>query len=229
MITASSCPSDQPTKNLGSLSSLNLVSSKNSLQHTNNVAQCFVSRVRFIWCYAYCSTAVQICITHHKNFSNPFSVSYCPLCNRMIKYDLSTSASCVLNQDLQSLSQRTHSLFCTSVRLTLVGIPSRPAALYNFAHAFFLITVLWNVSVTCLQHLNQFSKIFESSTNQDFDLRTFASRIMCGVSSSLMSDSFVCCHFTFHVFSLVLMLTSFEIPQFSSNALQLSLQHTVCP
>ena len=47
------------------------------------------------------------------------SACHCPLRNRMVEYDLSTSTSCVLNHDLQAFSQRSHALLCTSVCLTL--------------------------------------------------------------------------------------------------------------
>ena len=45
------------------------------------------------------------------------------------------------------------------------------------------------------------------------------------MSGSLVSDSFVCCHFTFHVFSPVLMLPCLEIQQFSSHIVQFTFQH----
>ena len=35
------------------------------------------------------------------------------------------------------------------------------STVHNFAQALFLITVLWKVSVTCLQHLQELLKIFE--------------------------------------------------------------------
>ena len=137
-------------------------------------------------------TAAQIFFTHEKKVLNPFSVSHCPLCNRMIKYDISTSASCFLSQDWRSLSQCTHSLFCRSVRLTLFDCchscwhaKSSCSNVYKFSQKIFLITVHWHVSVKRLLYLQKLLEIFKicslstngfckrfstwSSTDQDLD------------------------------------------------------------
>ena len=45
------------------------------------------------------------------------------------------------------------------------------------------------------------------------------------MSGSLVSDPLVCCHFSFRVFSLVLMLTSLEVSQISSRIFQLAFQY----
>ena len=58
------------------------------------------------------------------------------------------------------------------------------------------------------------------------DLETcFATRIIRGMSVSLVSDPFVCSHFSFRVFSLVVMLTSLEVSQFTSHTFQVPFQH----
>ena len=145
--------------------------------------------------------------------------------------------------------------------------------MFNFAQALFLITVHWNVSVTCLQHLQELLKIFElcafsmsgsckrfstrTSSDQNLDFCTLltvlddrrvnvccfcncsawvscrssnfearlALRIVHCMSLSLVCDSFMCCHFSFCSFSLVLMLSRLEISQFSPHILQFTFQH----
>ena len=239
MTSASLCPSDQPTKILGCSSSLILFSDKNSFQESSNIARCFVSCVCFMWRDFDCSTATQSYIALHKKVLDPFGMSHCPLRNKVVEYDLSTSTSCTLNHDLQPFSQRSHALLSSSVRLALFNCchscwnsKSSCCTVYNFTQALFLVTVRWNLSIPCLQHLQELFEIFEccslpmngsrkrfstqSSTNQDLDFcnclsrmrrhsshfdTRFASRIICGVSSSLVRDPSITCHFTFHVLS----------------------------
>ena len=118
-MSASLCPSDQPTKNLGCLSSLILFRTRTRSKNPTTLLGasspvCASCGVIFIVPPPLKSKSL-----FYKIILNPFSVSHCPLCNRVIKYDLSTSTPCVLNQDLQYLFQRSNPLFCTSVCLTL--------------------------------------------------------------------------------------------------------------
>ena len=129
------CPSDQPTKNLGCLFSLILFSNKNSLQKSNNIARCFVPCVRFMCSDFNFSTAAQVYITLCKKVLNPFSVSHCPLCNKMIKYDLSTDALrpqpgfAIALSTLALVVRHVHLFDFVQLLSLPVRIPSRPAVL----------------------------------------------------------------------------------------------------
>ena len=133
MMSRSLCPSDQPTKNLGCLSSLILFSNKNSLQKSKNISRCFVPCVRFMC--SDLSTATQVYITLYKKVLIPISVSHCPLCNKMIKYDLSTDAlrpqpGFAISLSALALVVLHVHLFDFVQLLSLpVRIPSRPAVL----------------------------------------------------------------------------------------------------
>ena len=88
--------------------------------------------------------------------------------NRVIEEYLNSPTSCVLHQDLQVFSQRLNSLFRTSICLTLLNcyhscrqFPFSGCTVDNLAQTLFWITTHWNVSVTCLQHLEQLLKLFE--------------------------------------------------------------------
>ena len=143
-----------------------------------------------------CSTATRLYVTLHKKVLDPFGMFHCQLRNKKVEYDLSTSTSCILNHDhLQPFSQRSHALLSSTVRLTLFNCrhscwhsKSSCCTVYNFTQALFLVTVHWNVSIPCVQHLEELFEIFElcslsmngsrkrfstrSSTNQDVDFCT---------------------------------------------------------
>ena len=118
MTSAPLCLSDQPTKNLGCLSSLILFLTRIRSKNPATLLG-VLSPVCFMWRDINCSTATQIHVCSLQESLDPFSVSHCPLGNRMIEYDLSTSTSCILDHDLQPFSQRSHVLLSSSVRLTL--------------------------------------------------------------------------------------------------------------
>ena len=69
-----------------------------------------------------CSTATRVHIALYKEVLDPFGLSHCPLRNRMVEYDLSTSTSCVLNHALQAFSQRSHALLDVQLLSLLLAI-----------------------------------------------------------------------------------------------------------
>ena len=193
MTSASLCPSDQPTKNLGCLSSLILFLTRIRSKNPATLLRCFVSCVCFMWRNFDGSTATQIYVALHQKVLDSFGMSHCPLRNRMVEYDLSTSTSCILNHDLQPLSQRSHALLSSSVRLTLfvtlVGIPSLLAVLctasrkhsswsqYTGLFPYRVRNTFRNCSRSsnfCSRSMNGWRKRFStrSSTNQDLDFCT---------------------------------------------------------
>ena len=150
----------------------------------------------------YCSTVTEVHITLYKEVLNPCGMSHYPLCSWMIKNDFNTAPSCVLSHDLQTLSQRSYTPLCTSVRLTLFNCchscsKSSSCIVYHFTQTLFLITIHGNVFITRLQQLQKQFQIFEfysfamhdsrkrsaarSSTYQDVDLCTLLTVLDCCV------------------------------------------------
>ena len=91
-----------------------------------------------------------------------------PLSNKVIEDNLNSPMSCVFHRHLQAFSECSNSLFRTYFCLNLLNCchscrqsQSCSVTADNLAEALFWITVHWNVSVMCLQHLQQLLKIFE--------------------------------------------------------------------
>ena len=85
----------------------------------------------------------------------------------MIEDNLNFPTSCVFQQNLQAFSTCSTSLFRTSICLTLLNCchscrqpQFSSCTVDNLPQALFWITIHWNVSVTCVQHLEELLEIF---------------------------------------------------------------------
>ena len=81
------CPTDQKS---GLFVIVDVAANKNSFQESNNIARCCVSNVCFMWREFVCSTVTQVHCTLFKEVLDPFGMSHCALCNKMIKDDFNT-------------------------------------------------------------------------------------------------------------------------------------------
>lgn len=100
----------------------------------------------------YCSNVAEFQVALCKKILDPLSVPYGPLRNWMIENDSNTSASRVLDHDLQAFPQGSYSLLSTSVRLALFNCShscrlsqSLGCAVNDIARALLLIAVHWHV------------------------------------------------------------------------------------
>ena len=80
-----------------------------------------------------------------------------------------------------------------------------------------LLTVLESCAVKVCSFRNCISWMCSHSSHLDTRLAPW---IICGMSSSLVRDLLVSCHFSCCVFSHVLMLTSLDVSQFTSRIFQ---------
>ena len=136
----------------------------------------------------------------------------------MIEHDLSTSTSCVLGRDLHTFTCVQHS----QEQLDIIDFCS--LAMRGSCKRFFTAFCGLFLTVLILK-VCSFRNCLAWVCCPSSHLQTrFAARIICGMSSSLVIDPLVCCIFSFRVFSLVLMLTSLEVSQFSSHIFQFAFQ-----
>ena len=97
----------------------------------------------------------------YKEILYPLSVSHRSLSNRVIEDDLNSPTSCIFDQDLQAFSQRSNSLFRTSVLLHTSQLLSLLLAIPVFRLYCVHRRGTRNVSVTCLQHFQELLKILK--------------------------------------------------------------------
>ena len=165
------------------------------------------------------STTTQVHIALYKKVEDPFGLPHGPLCNRMIENDLSTSTSCVLNLDLQTFSQSSYTLLCTSRSLDSIQLLSLLLAIpvfWQYCVQLHASTLLDNITLGMFDcpvvNVCSFRNCLASVCCYSSHLQTrLASRIICGMPGSLVRDPFVCCLRSFRGFSLVLMLSSHEV------------------
>ena len=126
------------------------------LQESSHVAWCFVTNVCLVMGYFDLATTADI-IAFHGEMLNPFGMSHCPLRHTMIKDDCVSRSSHVFNSDVESFTQRSHTLDCCH---SSGHAQSVSRAVHTFTHTFLLITADKDVSSTCLQHLQKQLKVF---------------------------------------------------------------------